>query len=312
MSQQAEKLVTKGDNILSKKIYLGNKLKDASNAYEEAATLYRNQKMHIQAAEVYQKLADVLEKMGQSGAAASAYKESANQYDACALFEGMGYDACIDSLRKAAAIYTQNGKNAMAAAVFKELAEKLQSEEDEGSVRGAIMAWREAYERYETDNAYPSMNNALVNIAELCSMIKDFKKAASTWDELLYADWNKEKRNSAASTTTRLALQKYIFSGTLCRLANMKSSFDKDDIEIIQMGFVDKQDVGNNFQSSREYELLMNLCTALEKKDKIIFTKAVRIANDSMKLSDLTTNILLSIKKVLEESLSSFEDPDLT
>jgi tetratricopeptide (TPR) repeat protein len=309
---QAEKLIAKGDGILAKKIYLGNKLKDASACYEEAAGIYRNQKQHTQCAEAYQKLGDVLEKMGQANPAASAYKEAANQYDASALFDGMGYDNCIEMLRKAASIYSSSGKNGMAASVFKELAEKLEAEEEEGAWRGALLAWREAYDRYETDNAFPNMNNCLVKIAELSANLKDFKQSASTWDELLYADWNREKKNSASSTMTRLSVQKYVINATLCRLAALKNTYDKEDVEIVQMGFTEKNDVGNNFEKSREYQLLQGLCKALELKDKQLFAKAIKIADEAIKLNEWTMNVLVSIKKVMEESMMGLEDPDLT
>lgn len=134
-------------------------------------------------------------------------------------------------------------------------------------------------------------NKLYLKVADLAAMEGDYYKAIEQYDKV-----------SAASINNNLmkwSVKDYFFKAGLCHLAN-------GDMVATNRALEKYRDMDPTFMSTREHQLLVDLCEAVEAGDPEMFSEKLFLFDQLSKLDKWKTTICLKIKSAIEEKGEDF------
>ncbi|KAL9648810.1 hypothetical protein ABK040_003743 [Willaertia magna] len=304
--READEFMKKGDNVLIKKIHLGNRKKDAQRYYEKAGEAYQSCRMFAKSGEAFYKSAQILEEQGEQLKAASHYNLSCEQYLEEALFEkGENYNKAMEILGKASLLYAENGQTMQAARKEKELGDRLSDDsiEEPDILRLAIESYRKAIDYFTFMKSFATANSCLERIGFIYVKIKAYKEASKVYEEILYSEWNDKDSTLGENSLIRFQETKYIFYHMITRLACLKEFYTEEDLDLIQID-LDTLCNTRKFENTRQYGLVQAAIEAFREKNLKIYLKAVKLTLETTKMEEWEKKILLDIRRRLEDEIS--------
>jgi len=277
MADSATELIREAEKKLKGGFFSSPKYDEGAELYTKAGNVLKMQKKVAEAAECYMKAATCYQQAKSGHDAANAYMNAANVYRKTNPREA------VKCLERCGEYYAQEGRWSMAAKNMKDIAEILEKEAD---LDGAVAAYEKAAEYYEGDNAPSSADGCRTQHALLSAQMGKFGQAAKTYDELA---------SSCLSSKLRaFNFRDFAFRAALCQLANGDVVSTKRAVERYQ-----GQEAG--FSQTREYKLLIEICTAVEGFDPDGFTAAVQEFDSVNKLDNWKSTILLKIRDSIKQ-----------
>lgn len=201
--------------------------------------------------------------------------------------------------------------------VRKDISERKFTKEDIDSISEQIKdACTRATEHYqlaadyhESDSNYPNANSALKRKVQIAMDGGEYRIAYRTLENLFDAEWNQEK--SGSRSKIYFDSNTFLYKMVLCKLLAMDITEVEMTLEIIRSVIDNYEGRTNNFEASREGELITSICRSFEKKDIKIFLRAVTTFEKVGKLDDENTSFLLKIRRKLEEFIGRIEEVSL-
>jgi len=257
------------------------KYEEAGDLYQQAANLYKLDKLFKESGDAFMKEADCREKGGEKDEAANAYWNAAKAYK-------KGYpDQAVHALSATITILTGLGRFRQAADREKEIGQiYLQESQD---LCKAADSFVRAGEWYDQEDAKATANACYKDAADLFAELDRFQEATKLYDQV--ADY------SLGSALTKYSVKEYWLRGGLCALAAQDTVTARRNISRYST-----QDV--TFPSTREAKFLNAIVEAVEAGDQEAFTGAVVEYDQITKLDNWKTSILLKIKKGIQDEPS--------
>eukprot|EP00817_Percolomonadidae_sp_ATCC50343_P004618 CAMPEP_0117432108 /NCGR_PEP_ID=MMETSP0758-20121206/11657_1 /TAXON_ID=63605 /ORGANISM="Percolomonas cosmopolitus, Strain AE-1 (ATCC 50343)" /LENGTH=392 /DNA_ID=CAMNT_0005221817 /DNA_START=16 /DNA_END=1191 /DNA_ORIENTATION=- len=156
--------------------------------------------------------------------------------------------------------------------VLKELREKRTNVLELGTKH-----YQTAANYYESINAFPNVNDAIIQSANFMMDNRAYKDAAKALDRLLYADWNQAQTVKSRSLL-QFTANRIIFLALLSRLCDgvTKDNID-DELEYVEVLMENYAPLGRLFNDSAEAQSITKFIEAFKEKSKKVFTQAVEI-----------------------------------
>lgn len=180
--------------------------------------------------------------------------------------------------------YTSRGSFRRAATHQQNLAELW--ELDLGDYKRAIEAYDLAGDWFLGDNAEALANKVYLKVADLAALEKMYVKAVERYEAVA--------RASANNNLMKWSLKEYFLKAGFCHLA-------QNDMVATKRALENYVDLDNTFQSTREYQLLMEISEAIENDDSDMFEEKVFQYDQLSKLDKWKTTMLLRIKETIAQ-----------
>jgi len=276
MAESPEVLIRDAEKKLKGGFFSGPKFDEAAELFTKAGNLFKMQKKMKEAAECYEKAASYWLQARSGHDAANNYMNAANVYR-----KTNPLDA-VRCLEKCGEFYAQEGRWSMAAKNMKEIAEIY---EKETQFPRAMECYEKAAEYYEGDNAPSSADSCLTQVALLAAQDGKYAHAVKIYDQLA--------TNCLDSKLRQFNFRDFAFRAVLCHLANQ-------DVVSARRAVEKYHGMESGFSTTREYKLLVDLCTAVEAFDAEHFTAAVQEFDSVVHLDQWKSNLLLKIRDAIK------------
>ncbi|KAM6498072.1 vesicular-fusion protein SEC17 [Amanita muscaria] len=254
------------------------KFEEAGDLYQQAANSFKLEKLFKEAGDAFSREAECREKCKEINEAANAWWNSAKAYK-------RGYpDLAVQALTQTIVHLTQSGRFRQAADREKEIAQiYLQESHD---LRKACESYVRAGDWYAQEDANATANACYKDAADLHAELEEFPQAIARYEQV--AD------HSLTSALTKYSVKDYWLRAGLCALAmgdtvSLKRSMQRYTTQ------------DPSFGSTREAKFLNFLTEAVEEGDTEKFTGAVFEFDQVVKLDNWKTNILLKIKRGIQD-----------
>ncbi|TFK41208.1 vesicular-fusion protein SEC17 [Crucibulum laeve] len=254
------------------------KFEEAGDLYQQAANSFKLEKLFKEAGDAFAREAECREKCSENNEAANAWWNAAKAYK-------RGFpDLAIQALSQTITHLTQGGRFRQAADREKEIAQiYLQETHD---LRKACESYVRAGEWYAQEDATATANACYKDAADLHAELEEYPQAIARYEQV--AD------HSLTSALTKYSVKDYWLRAALCALAMTDSVTAKRNM----MKYSSKD---ATFASTREAKFVNALTDAVEAGDVEMFTGAVVEFDQVTKLDNWKTNILLKIKRGIDE-----------
>ncbi|KAF0981483.1 hypothetical protein FDP41_012140 [Naegleria fowleri] len=281
---QAMELVKKADTIMTKFIYFGDRVEDATDAYKTAANKFKIGKAWKEAGDTYKKVVPLLVKAGSKYEAATVLIDAANCYKQANLPK-----ETADTMNEAIQLFMETGKFATVAKYEKEMAEVY---ENEGDYEKACSHYSSAADYFLSEDQKSSANQCIVKLAHLQAANEKYAEAIE----------NFEKAASAAVDDRMLkwGAKEYEFKALMCYMAKMEDT-EPEDITEVRNKLNEYKEMDVHFGDSLECKLIEKLLDACEEKNVKTFTITLRDFDKIQKLDTWKTNLFLKIKDKIKE-----------
>uniref|UniRef100_A0A6B2LCY7 Alpha-soluble NSF attachment protein n=1 Tax=Arcella intermedia TaxID=1963864 RepID=A0A6B2LCY7_9EUKA len=216
--------------------------------------------------------------------AASCYVKAANCY------KKENSSAAVESMNKAIALYTEDGRFNMAAKYEKELAELLEAENE---FQSSLQHYQTASEYFEHEGSTSSANSCLLKVAHFSASLQNFRKAIEIFEQVA--------TTSLSNNLLKWSVKEYFLKAGLCHLA-------EGDVVGAKKALDRYAKQSPDFNGSREHKFLIQLTEAFENFDQDEFKNAVGEFDSISKLDEWKSAILVTISEKLKED----EEEDLT
>ncbi|KAE9408132.1 vesicular-fusion protein SEC17 [Gymnopus androsaceus JB14] len=258
------------------------KFEEAGDLYQQAANSFKLEKLFKEAGDCFAREAECREQCKETNEAANAWWNAAKAYK-------RGFpNLAIQALTQTIVHLTKGGRFRQAADREKEIGQiYLQESQD---IRKACESYERAGDWYAQEDAAATANACYKDAADLHAEIDEFPQAISRYEQV--AD------HSLTSALTKYSVKDYWLRAGLCALAMNDPVTARRNMQKYCT-----QDA--TFASTREAKFVNALIEAVQAGDPESFTGAVVEFDQVTKLDNWKTNILLKIKKGIQE------EPDL-
>jgi alpha-soluble NSF attachment protein len=278
-----------GGSMIKSFFFGGNVQEEAIEIYNNAANLFKMNKLWKEAAEAFMKTVEIHSKMDQKHDAATAYISASNAYKQA----GMNNES-VKCLEEAATIYTLSGKFSQAAKILKDAGETYEKEEN---FEKAAECLKKAADYYEGENAKSSSTGCLVKVAHMYAQLKKYDEAISIWEKCV--------SQSLDDRLMTWGSKEYLFKALLCRLAKIKDA--ASELEGVKNSVFDYKELDVRFPDTRECKLVEKIIDAFDAQDLKGFRAALKDFDSVTKLTPFLTSLLTEIKIVLEKSITEVD-----
>lgn len=238
-SAKGDGYLAEGQKALNRSTFFGfgksQKYEDAADFFTKAGNSYKLANQWQSAGEAFMKAANAVRSTDMPNDAATSFVEAAN------CFKKISPTEAVEAYQQAIAIYNDNGRFAMSARFYKELAELHESNRN---IPEAIESYENALNLFDGDNKKQAANQCNIKIAVLSSEGGDYHKAAGIFESI--------GRSSMESNLGMYSAKGYLFQSLLCHLAAGDSVAVRNKIDAFK-------GVDHTFASSRECDLIEKL-----------------------------------------------------
>ncbi|KAF9044584.1 vesicular-fusion protein SEC17 [Hymenopellis radicata] len=260
------------------------KFEEAGDLYQQAANSFKLEKLFKEAGDAFAREAECREQCKELNEAANAWWNASKAYK-------RGYpQQAIEALSQTIIHLTQCGRFRQAADREKEIGQIYLQETND--LRKACESYERAGEWYAQEDATATANACFKDAADLHADLEEYPQAIARYEEVA--------NHSLTSALTKYSVKEYWLRSGLCSLAMRDAIAARRNIQKYM-----NQDA--TFASTRECKFLNALLEAAENGDVEAFTGAVVEFDQVTKLDNWKTNMLLKIKRAVQE-----EEPDLT
>lgn len=271
--QFVEKMLQKADKIMKSRFRVfGNKYQDAYDLYEKVVTAYKLNKFNGKA------IGDIYVKMAECQVGLKSDYEAANCYRSAAESYGATYTA-INTYDKAIEKYIDSCNIIMAARCYHKQADLCC---DMYCSPMAVERYQKAADIYLTENNPFHAIKCYTASARISAVIYFYDKAVNMFESVL-----KLLDNSSMGITIR----EIILSLCLCHLCRGDSVSCSKTMELDPY-----------FDISREGKLVKRLLETYQRKDVTEFAQCVYDYDQLSKLDQWSIQLLLRIRRSMEES----------
>ncbi|KAI0094826.1 TPR-like protein [Irpex rosettiformis] len=257
------------------------KFEEAGDLYQQAANSFKIDKLFREAGDAHAREAECREKSQESNEAAQAWWNAAKAYK-------RGYpDLAIQALSQTITHLTKAGRFRQAADREKEIGQIYLQEQND--LRKACDSYERAAEWYAQEDAQATANACYKDAADLHAELEQYPQAIARYEQV--AD------GSLSSPLTKYSVKEYWLRASLCALA-------MGDPVTTKRNLTKYSSLDTTFSSTREAKFVNVLIEALEAGDQEMFTGAVYEFDQVTKLDNWKTNILLKIKRGIQEEPS--------
>ena len=330
---QGQQTCREADSILSRKIYFGNKYKDAVIEYKNAAEHFMSGEDSKSAIECLKKAYDCMEKKPKEFKVfdrAELLMEMAEYQKEEGIRETENFERLIQWISQASILYAESGHFYKAACVEKELAKYLEEEgpfhdgstdkpqdaaealtgaaqttatnDENRNFLKAIDHYKNAGEMFDVENHRSSSNECFLKVAELSALVENYEQSIKYF-ELVAEKCTKEK-------LTAFVAREHLLKALICHFLLQMQRAEHDDLTGFQ-AFSDLEDTKLKFErycemdihleGSMEGELVMALIRAIEKKNPREMSTILKKFDKLQKLDTWKTTLLLKIKDKITE-----------
>ncbi|OAA55957.1 vesicular-fusion protein sec17 [Niveomyces insectorum RCEF 264] len=295
MAQDPRALLQKADKTLSSAgagfgFFGGREQKymDAADLYIQAANAFRLQRSNIEAGKAFEAAAAV-----QRNNLKEPDDAANSMADAFKVYRKESPEDAARCLEQAILHYTSRGNFRRAAKQKEDLGEiyEIDLKDKQGSAKLALESYENAAAWYESDGAQALANKNWLKVAELSASNGDFYKAIDLFE--------KAAEGAITNNLMRYSVKDYFFKAGLCHLAT-------EDIIATQRALEKYPNMDPTFMSTREYQLLVDLTSAVEARDVDKFSESLFNFDKMSKLDRWKTGILLQIKEKIQEADNEF------
>jgi alpha-soluble NSF attachment protein len=293
LMQQAEKKL-KSFSIFG----AAGKTEAAMELYDKAAAQFKMTKQWDDAGDAYIKMAECAEKISNQLEAVNAYTNAAKAYK-----NGNTKEA-IKTFRIAAEMRMENNQFQQAAKLYQEIGA---IEEKNMNMKGAIKAYSDAADCFQSEGSGPSENQALLKVAELSASEEDYARAISIYEKV--------SATALESTLLKYSVKDYFFKAALCQFVLCAKA---QDMKVLEDKLERYKDQHPAFDGDRSSKLIEACAKAFEDDDVDAFTDHVFAYDKIYKLDNWTASLLLIVKKILKDGgvmrpgIDEPDEPDLS
>ncbi|KAJ3720031.1 vesicular-fusion protein SEC17 [Lentinula raphanica] len=258
-----------------------SKWEEAGDLYQQAANSYKLEKLFKEAGDCFSREAECRESCQETNEAANAWWNAAKAYK-------RGYpDLAILALGHTIRHLTKSGRFRQAADREKEIGQiYIQEMQD---IRKACESFERAGDWYAQEDSVATANACYKDAADLHAEIDEHAQAIARYERV--ADY------SLTSALTKYSVKDYWLKAGLCALATGDPVAARRNMQKYST-----QDA--TFPSTREAKFVNALIDAVQAGDVEAFTGAVVEYDQITKLDNWKTNILLKVKRNIQEEPS--------
>jgi alpha-soluble NSF attachment protein len=254
------------------------KFEEAGDLYQQAANSFKLEKLFKDAGDAFAREAECREKCGEKNEAANAWWNAAKAYK-------RGHpDLAVQALTQTIVHLTQGGRFRQAADREKEIAQIYLQEAND--LRKACESYVRAGDWYAQEDANSTANACYKDAADLHGDLQEYPQAIARYEQV--AD------HSLTSALTKYSVKEYWLRAGLCALAMHDTVTAKRNMQKYAT-----QDP--SFPSTREAKFVNILIETVEEGDTEKFTGAVYEFDQVVKLDNWKTNMLLNIKRGIQD-----------
>lgn len=233
-SRKGDEYMAEANKVLSKRSIFGGLL-SKSTKYEEAAEFFVKAGNSYKLANQWQSAGEAFTLAARNTLLTDMPGDAVNHFvEAGNAFKKINPSEAISSFNEAIKLYNDNGRFAMSARFYKEVAEIYETDKNYVS---AIENYQSAADLYSGDNKQQTANQCLVKIALLASEGGDYHKASEIFEKI--------GRESMESNLGKFSAKGYLFQSLLCHLAGGDAVAVRNKLEAFKT-------VDYSFGSSRE------------------------------------------------------------
>ncbi|KAJ3790947.1 vesicular-fusion protein SEC17 [Lentinula aff. detonsa] len=251
---------------------------EAGDLFQQAANSFKLEKLFKEAGDCFAREAECRENCKETNEAANAWWNAAKAYK-------RGFPTlAIQALTQTIGHLTKSGRFRQAADREKEIGQiYIQEAQD---IRKACESFERAGDWYAQEDAIATSNACYKDAADLHAEIDGFPQAITRYEQV--AD------HSLTSALTKYSVKEYWLRAGLCALAMNDPVSARRNMQKYST-----QDA--TFPSTREAKFVNALIDAVQAGDPEAFTGAVVEFDQITKLDNWKTNILLKIKRGIQE-----------
>jgi alpha-soluble NSF attachment protein len=272
---EAEKKGKKGGFLSG--LFGGGSSDDTANLYIQAGNLFKIAKNWGEAGKAFEKAAHSYDADGKHNAAMQ-YIEAGNCY------RKVEPEKAVQVILKAAEIYTDMGRFAMAAKNHISVAEIYDTEAP--NIEEAMKHYAKAADYYKGEEQRVTAIKSLEKVGMYAAQLGQLRKAVETFEEIAFYQ--------ADHSTLKYAAKNTFFKALLCHL-----NLDTLDTTHAVTRYEERDP---SFGDTRECKLIKELIQAIDSKDADAYTAEVAKFDKMTKLDTWTTHMLLQPKKSIAPS----------
>ncbi|KAK1922187.1 soluble NSF attachment protein [Papiliotrema laurentii] len=255
-----------------------SKWEEAGDLFQQAANAFKVEKRWTESGQAFEREAACRQHANETNDAMNAFHNAAKSY------KKSDPEAAVTALHQTIKLLVNAGNFRQAADREKEIANiYAQDGLDLAKARDSFVR---AGDWYKQEDANATANQCYQQAAELSADLGDFQRSMDLY--LIVADW------SLTSALTKYSVKEYWLRAALCSMAmgdlvttgKLLAVFAQKDV---------------TFPSTREAKFAHELMSACEEADVERYTGAIYQYDQVTKLDNWKTNVLLRIKKALEE-----------
>lgn len=274
---EAEKKLNASKTFLGSLFGGSSKVEDAVECYQRAGNLFKMAKKWGSAGSAYTEAALLHSKAGNRHDAATNYVDAAH------CFKKSDLNEAVKCLLKAIEIYTDMGRFTMAAKQHQAIAEMYETEFTD--YERAVHHYQLAADYFRGEESNASANKCMLKVAQYSAQLENYEKAIEIYEAIA--------KTSLESSMLKYSVKEYYFRAALCHLCVDMLRASRAIERYIEMYPA--------FQDSRECKLLKVLIEHIEEQNSDGFTEAVKDYDSISRLDNWYTQILLRIKKQVNE-----------
>lgn len=246
--------------------------------YARAANMFKMAKKWSAAGSAFCEAASLHLKNGSRHDGATCYVDAGTCYKKSDPAEA------VNCLLKAIEIYTDMGRFTIAAKHHMTIAEIY--EQEVVDIEKAMTHYEQAADYFKGEESTSSANKCMLNVARYAAQLEQYEKAIDIYEQVA--------SSSLENALLKYSSKEYFFRAALCHMCV--------DLLNAQHALNKYEELCPSFADSREYKLVKALIGKLEDQDVDGFTDTVKEYDSISRLDQWYTNILLRIKKSLQET----------
>ncbi|THH34043.1 hypothetical protein EUX98_g141 [Antrodiella citrinella] len=255
-----------------------SKYEEAGDLFQQAANAFKIDKLFKEAGDAHAREAECREKCQESNEAAQAWWNAAKAYK-----RGQP-DLAIQALSQTITHLTKQGRFRQAADREKEIGQIYLQELSD--LRKACDSFERAADWYAQEDATATANACYKDAADLHADLEEYPQAIARYEQVANGSLN--------SPLTKYSVKEYWLRSSLCALA-------MNDPVTAKRNMTKYTSLDTTFSSTREAKFINFLIDTIEGGDMEGFTGAVFEYDQVTKLDNWKTNILLKIKRGIQE-----------
>lgn len=246
--------------------------------YARAANMFKMAKKWSAAGSAFCEAASLHLKNGSRHDGATCYVDAGTCYKKSDPAEA------VNCLLKAIEIYTDMGRFTIAAKHHMTIAEIY--EQEVVDIEKAMTHYEQAADYFKGEESTSSANKCMLNVARYAAQLEQYEKAIDIYEQVA--------SSSLENALLKYSSKEYFFRAALCHMCV--------DLLNAQHALNKYEELCPSFADTREYKLVKALINKLEDQDVDGFTDTVKEYDSISRLDQWYTNILLRIKKSLQET----------